>query len=149
MNNNDLVITRQFDAPRERVFDAWTQNEHMRVWSCPRDFTVTFADGDLRPGGAFRSGMRAPDGIEHIVVGEYREIDPPSRLVFTHQWEYEGGRRSPETRVVVELADEGGGTHMTFTQTGFESKESSDGHEGGWSEAFDNLQTYLTALEKN
>lgn len=144
-----LVITRTFDAPRELVWDTWTQREHLLAWLCPKDFVVLFAQGDVRPGGKWRSGMQAPDGSQYIAGGAYRELKQPHRLVFTHAWEKNQYESGVETLVTVTLRDAGNGkTEMTFEQVGFDTVESRDGHEGGWSEAFDNLGAHLGAADR-
>ncbi|MEX0886715.1 MAG: SRPBCC family protein [Phycisphaeraceae bacterium] len=144
-----LTLTRTFAAPRELLWAAWTEREHMLHWFCPRDFTVLFADADLRPGGAWRAGMRAPDGSEYIEHGTYREIDAPSRLVFTHAWEKnESEPAGVETLITITFAEPGQGqTLMTFEQVGFATAGSRDGHEQGWGEAFDNLARHATAAQ--
>src|ERR1700680_2496993 len=84
---NELVITRLFDAPRELVFECWTEPEHLRHWQgAPRGFTVTSQESDIRPSGFFRICMRSPEGVDHWLEGGYREIVKPERLVFTHLW---------------------------------------------------------------
>jgi uncharacterized protein YndB with AHSA1/START domain len=137
-----LVLTRVFDAPRALVFKAWTESQHLLRWSCPNGFTLTHCEGDLRPGGAWRSCMRSPTGIDLWLGGMYREIAPPERLVFTHAWLDENGKPGHETLVTVTLADHGGKTEMTFHQAEFDSVESRDGHRGGWTECFDKLAEY-------
>ena len=132
----ELVITRVFEAPRILVFKAWTERDHLMRWAAPHGFTITHGEGDVRPGGAWRSCMRSPEGVDHWVGGIYREITPHDRLVFTHKWEEDV---AVETLVTVTLAEQDGKTTMTFRQTGFRSVESRDGHEGGWSEAFERL----------
>lgn len=140
--NDELVITRVFDAPREFVWKAWT--EDMDKWSAPRDLTLPVGEGDLRPGGKWRACMRTPDGAELWLGGEYREIVEPERLVFTHAWDQDG-KRGPETLVTVTLMEKGTGTEMHFRQSGFTSSEVMKGHEGGWNESFEKLEEYLTA----
>ena len=139
-----LRIERRFAAPRERVFVAWTEPRHLRRWSAPHGFEIPETDGELREGGQWRAMMRAPDGTEHRLVGTYREIVPPERLVFTHAW-IEDGRPGPETLVTVTFEADDGGTLMRFTQTGFTTRADRDGHRGGWSESFERLDAYLAA----
>lgn len=145
-DDTTLVLSRRFEAPRDLVFRAWTENEHLLKWLCPKGFTVLFGTGDLRPGGAWRSGMRSPAGKDYVVRGVYRTIDPPERLSFTHAWENEQGQPGRETLVTVEFAEQAGQTVLHFEQSGFASKESRDGHAVGWSESFDNLADYLRGL---
>src|ERR1019366_6217451 len=100
-------------------------------------FTIPFGEADVRLGGKWRSCMLSPDGQELWLSGTYREIEPQHRLVFTHQWD--GGA---ETQVSVTLDEVDGKTRMRFRQTGFESVESRDGHQGGWNQGFAKLETY-------
>lgn len=143
--DRELVITRVFDAPRDLVWKAWT--EDMSKWSAPRGFTVPVSEGDVRPGGKWRAMMKSPDGKELWLGGEYHEVVPPERLVFTHAWDNQHGQPGDESLVTVELADIGGKTEMTFRQSGFTSIESRDGHKDGWAQCFDILDELL-ATEK-
>lgn len=139
----ELVITRVFDAPRELVWAAWTHPDHARAWG-PKGTSWTFAEAEVAPGGAWRRCMVADaDGTEYWSHGVYREVVEPERLVFTFAWEERDGSPEHETLVTVTLADLGGRTRMTFRQAPFASAESRDGHEGGWSEAFDDLAAHL------
>ena len=138
-----LVLHRVFDAPRELVFKAWTEPRHLAHWSCPNGFTLTHCEGDLRPGGAWRSCMRSPEGADLWLSGAYREIVEPERLVFTHTWLGDGGKPGHETLITVTFAERRGKTEMTFRQAVFESVESRDGHRGGWNECFDKLAAYV------
>jgi uncharacterized protein YndB with AHSA1/START domain len=143
-SDRELVIKRVFDAPRELVFKAWTDPEHLKQWSAPQGFTIPVAEGDLRPGGKWRSMMRKPDGTELWLGGVYREIVEPERLVFTHAWDDKNGRPGHETVVTVTLVERDGKTEMTFRQGLFDSVESRDGHQGGWTECFDRLEELLS-----
>lgn len=140
-----LVLTRTFQAPMDLVWAAWTQREHLLHWLCPKDFNVLFAELDLRPGGAWRSGMQSPDGTEYIAGGVYHEVQPHERLVFTHTWEQNDLEPSVQTRVTVTLTEKDGHTEMTFQQEGLATIESRDSHKAGWSEAFDNLHRHVAA----
>lgn len=141
---HELVITRVFDAPRELVFDCWTQPEHLRHWQgAPRGLTVTSYESDIRPGGFFRICMRSPEGVDHWLEGGYREIVKPERLVFTHAWLDAGKKPGKQTVVTITLADRGGKTELTLRQTGFASIEARDGHRFGWTSALDVLVDYI------
>ena len=83
-SDSDIQITRSFDAPRERVFDAWTKAEQVAEWWDPSRRPLARCEIDLRPGGAFRfEHQKNADGSAHVFAGVYREITRPSRLVFT------------------------------------------------------------------
>ena len=88
-NQAELRLTRRFNAPRERVFDAWTDPELLRRWwAAGPDWDTPEAEVDLRPGGRYRLSMRNPQsGDVHTVGGEYTEISRPARLAYTWQWE--------------------------------------------------------------
>ena len=142
-NSRELVITRLLDAPRELVFDAWTQAEHIAHWWGPRDFVVPYSKMDARPGGAYRACIRSPEGADYWMRGEFRDVDPPARLVFTWAWEDDDAKPGHETLVTLTFESVNGRTLMTFHQAVFESVEDRDSHEGGWSECFDRLQAWL------
>jgi uncharacterized protein YndB with AHSA1/START domain len=139
-----LELTRKFDAPRATVFAAWTDAEHLASWWGPRGYTALACQADVRVGGTWRVASRSPEGSEHTAGGVYREIVAPERLVFTMAWEgMEDGEPGRETLVTVSFAEEGAGTRMTFQQSVFSSREACDGHDEGWSSAFELLAEYL------
>ncbi|HEX6118528.1 MAG TPA: SRPBCC domain-containing protein [Dongiaceae bacterium] len=140
---HELVITRTFDAPRPLVFKAWTQAEHMVRWFGPRSYTAISAKMDVRPGGAYRAGMRSPDGKEHWMRGTSREIVEPERLVFTFSWEGKEGEMGRENTISISFADVGGKTRMTFRQAFFETAQNRDEHGKGWNACFDHLADFL------
>jgi uncharacterized protein YndB with AHSA1/START domain len=142
-----LRLTRIFQAPRALVFAAWTKPEHLKRWSAPHGFTITRSEGDLRPGGTWRASMRGPDGVDLHLSGKYLEIVPNELLVFTHAWEDESGTREQETTVTVRFADHGRKTKVTFEQGPFDSPQSRDGHQGGWSECLERLGDLLETLQ--
>lgn len=138
-----LTITRIFNAPRNLVFDAWSTPNHLKHWCYPHNFTVPFSEMDFRPGSAYRTCLRAPNGQDHWVQGIYREIVAPKRLVFTHAWEDDEGRPTLETLVTVTFEDLEDRAQLTFHQAAFDSAESRNSHRAGWTETLDNLETYL------
>lgn len=140
---HELVITRTFDAPRALVFRAWTQPEHMVRWMGPNNFTCLSAKMDVRPGGAYRIGIRSAQGKEHWMRGVYRDIVEPERLVFSFSWEGEEGERGRENTVTITFADASGKTRMTFRQAFFETVENRDDHNKGWNGCFDHLAQHL------
>ncbi len=85
-----IVVTRVFDAPRNLVFDAWTDSRHVGNWYGPRGFTLTTYEMDVRPGGVWRFTMHGPDGVDYPNKITYIEIVKPERLVYDH-----GGAGAP------------------------------------------------------
>ena len=112
-SDQEIRLTRLFDAPRHLVFEAMTKPEHVKRWwgRLGEGYSVPVCEIDLRPGGAWRFVNRHPKG-EVAFYGEYREITPPSRLVFTEIFE-----QFPDSVSVVtaDFTDEGGKTRMTAT----------------------------------
>ena len=141
----ELRIERMFNAPRELVFRAWTDPEHIRHWFGPRWHPSSTISMDVRPGGRWRSCLRSIEtGNELWVGGVYREIVAPERLVFTFAWEEEG-ERGLETVVTITFAERDGKTHMVFRQTPFQSTGELDGHHDGWTSSLDRLDDFLAA----
>ena len=131
-------IIRGYGVPREDVFAAWTTPERFARWFGPR-FTAAPVDRivlDARPGGVWRVTLTAEEGFEVTFDGVYREVVPPDRLVFAT-----GDPDDPVSVVTVELADDGGGTAMTFREYGVNAGEES---RRGWMEFFDRLDEHLT-----
>lgn len=146
-----LRIERTFSARRERVFAAWTEPDLLRRWA-PAGIRIGHAEAEIRVGGRFLTEMILEGtGERHVAVGRYLEIEPPSRLRFTHGWLREG--EDPEdvdaraTTVTMELIEDGARTRMVFTQTGFPNQASRDGHREGWESSFSDLDALLTSLE--
>lgn len=140
-----LVIERVFDAPRQLVFDAWTQSEHMAKWWGPRGFKSTVLRNELRPGGAYRIHMLGPDG-DHWTQGVYREVVPPERLVMVGSWaDAQGNPTRPETTLTLIFEELAGKTRLTLHNAIFESTTARDMHNSGWSSALDCLAEYLAA----
>jgi uncharacterized protein YndB with AHSA1/START domain len=157
---NEFVITRVFDAPRELVWKAWTESERLAHWWGPKGFAMLSCKNDLRPGGVFHYGMRAPDG--GVMWGKfvYREIVAPERLVFIVCFSDEAGgvTRHPwapdwplETLSTVTFAEHDGRTRLTMqgvplNATQSERETFQAGHKSmqqGWTGTLDQLANYL------
>lgn len=138
----ELTITRKFNAPRDRVFRAWTDPEKLSKWWGPENRICPFAELDPQPGGRWRTCMRAEDGQEAWVQGEYREVEPPSKLSFTWAWETDG-IPGPSTFISIDFLDHGAETEMVFTHSGFESEEQKRLHNEGWTGSLNSLHTML------
>ena len=136
-----LRLRRTFAAPREKVFQAWTQPEQLKRWKAPGDFTTPVAEVDLRVGGKYRIHMQAPDSTLHKLIGTYRVVDPPRKLVYT--WFWENDPTAVETLVTVEFHDRGGQTEIVLTHELFPNDEVRGRHEMGWTGTLDKLAKIL------
>jgi uncharacterized protein YndB with AHSA1/START domain len=142
----ELRINRLFASPREVVFKLWTDPLHLIHWWGPRGFETLSCDVDARPGGAWRIKTRAPDGMEFSSYGVFHEIVAPERLVFTHGFDFPGKPLGPVTLVTLRFIAENGQTRLAFHQGIFDTVDDRDGHEEGWSSAFDLVDEYLREL---
>jgi len=132
-----LEIRRTFPAPPRRVFQAFRDPSVLRQWAAPDQHRTEEVEMDFRIGGRYRRELRFPDGSLHVLRGEYLEIDPPNRLVYTYEWETIPD--APSTRVEIELEERDGGTDLRLVHSGFESREARDEHRTGWASCFDQL----------
>jgi uncharacterized protein YndB with AHSA1/START domain len=146
-SDDQVLITREFDAPRHLVYEAWTTPELVKRWWSGRRGEVTSAEIDLRVGGRWRYVMIATGGFEVAFHGEYREIVPHERIVSTEVYE---GLPDAEALNTVTLTDHEGGTVLTILVQHM-SKEHRDAHinsgmEGGMQEAMDLLERVAISL---
>ena len=154
-NGECLTITRTFDAPREQVWERWTDPSLYMCWWGPKDFTSPYARFDLRPGGKYLSCMRGPDGKEYWDTGHYEQIDDLKRIVYTDSFADENGNVVPpsfygmggdqpvEMAVEVSLEDIGGKTRMTLEHCGLPGGEMIEQAKAGWNQSFDKLADCL------
>ncbi len=140
-----LALSRWFAAPRALVFGAWIDPARAALWWGPRGFVTRFCAMDPRPGGAYRQGLRAPDGTEYIRRGVFQEIVAPARLVFTYGWEQPDGSVSFDTLVRLRFTEESGGTRLLLRQAPFPGAAARDSHRDGWSSCLDRFADYLAA----
>jgi uncharacterized protein YndB with AHSA1/START domain len=160
MAAEEFVITREFDAPRDLVFKAWTEPERLAQWWGPKGFKLKVANIDLRPSGMFHYGMVAPDGSEMWGKFIYREIAPPERMVFIVSFSDESGgtTRHPmaptwprEMLNTLTLTEHGDKTTITLRSSAYAATEEERatfkaGHssmQGGFTGTFDQLAAYL------
>lgn len=152
----ELVITRVFDAPREHVWKAWIEPARVMRWWGPKNFTTPVARINLHEGGTYLNCMRSPEGRDFWSTGEYREIVPLERLVFTDSFADEQGNVVPASHygmegnwplklmVTVTFEALGNKTRMTLHHTGIPAGTMKELTQAGWNESFDKLAAYLT-----
>jgi uncharacterized protein YndB with AHSA1/START domain len=156
-----FVISRVFDAPRDRVWKSWTEAERLKKWWGPKGFTVTHCKIDLRPGGIMHYCLRMPDGNEMWGKFVYREIVKPERLVFVNSFSDKDGGITVHPMSVnwpremlstVTFEEQGGKTKLTVqwipldTSTALERKTFEEGRESmkmGWTGTMDQFVEYL------
>jgi uncharacterized protein YndB with AHSA1/START domain len=149
--DRDLVLTRIFDAPPEKVYRAWTEPELLKQWFAPLPWTTSQVDQDIRPGGDCLIVMRSPEGVEYPNPGVYLEVVPNERLVFTdaytRAWE---PSEHPFMTVIVTFENLAGKTRYTalarhWTVADRERHEQMGFHEG-WGKCADQLAELLERI---
>ncbi len=145
--DDQILITREFDAPSELVFKAWTTPELVKRWWSGQRGAVTSAEIDLRVGGMWRYVMEASAGFEVAFHGEFREIVPNERIVTTEVFE---GMPDAQAVDTITFAEVDGRTTLTMLVQ-HTSKEDRDGHinsgmEGGMQESMDALEQVAISL---
>lgn len=147
-----VTLTRIYNAPRERVWKAWTDPKQFAQWWGPAGFTNPRCEVDVRPGGAIRIDMRGPDGTVYPMTGVYEEVVAYERLVFTASALDEKGKPLFEVLNTVTFAEQGGKTKLTV-QARVVTKTAGadamlDGMEEGWKGSLDRLGELLNTTQR-
>ena len=135
-----LEIKCLIKAPRERVYAAWTDPVQLRQWFGPENVQTRNLIVDARVGGEFRWDLVNSEGENMTMRGEYRELRPGKKIVFTWQWEDDEDWQNHISIVTVELYDREGDTELRLTHEQLPNEESRDGHTRGWNSALDKLE---------
>ncbi|MBK9409335.1 MAG: SRPBCC family protein [Gemmatimonadetes bacterium] len=151
----DLEISRVLRVPRELVWQAWSDPAHLKEWWCPKPWTTEVRAFDLRPGGAFHTFMRGPDGGTSDNPGAFLEVVPQSRLVWTsallEHWRPAADPWMPMT-AYINLSDEGEHTRYVATVL-HKDKATRDQHEAmgffdGWGTCITQLEQFAASLRR-
>jgi uncharacterized protein YndB with AHSA1/START domain len=151
--DREILMTRAFNAPRQRVFDAFTKADLVQRWYGPRDWTMPICEIDLRAGGSYHWVLRSPDGTEIHTRGTYQEVAPPERVVSSEQFEgfAEVGWRPEDASInTMVLAERDGQTMWTATVR-YPSQAVRDGAlqspmEAGMNESFSRLDELVATM---
>ncbi|MEY2541124.1 MAG: hypothetical protein QOI22_726 [Verrucomicrobiota bacterium] len=142
--NHSLEIKRHIKAPRDRVYAAWTDPAQLKQWFGPESVQTHDLIADARVGGKFRWDLSNSEGEKMTCCGEYRELQPGKKIVFTWQWQDDEDWENHISIVTVELDDAEGGTELRLTHEQLPNQESRDGHTRGWNSALDKLEKFIT-----
>ena len=159
----DFVITRILNAPREKVWRAWTEREHLVLWFGPKGSTISHAALDFRPGGTFHYAMRSTDGTEMWGKWTFREIVAPQKLVLVSSFSDAKGGLTPapmidnwplETLSTTTFEEHDGKTKITLRWAPLNATESQrqtfakmhDSMQQGWGGTFEQLSVYLAKI---
>jgi uncharacterized protein YndB with AHSA1/START domain len=137
-----LELKCRVDAPPQQTFRSLTEPAELAQWWGPHGFTTPEIELDLRVGGNYRFGMQPPDGDLFHLSGEFLEIAPPSRVVYTFRWD-EPDPEDRETVVTLSLAAVGEATDVALSQGEFASQGRLELHRDGWTDGFEKLRELL------
>ncbi len=144
MNSTSVRLTRLLPADIERVFAAWSEPELISRWFVVEPSWTAKATNDFRVGGKYRLEMRRSDGTVFLCWGEYLEIDPPRRLVFT--WS-SAAPAIQNSRVTIGLVSVGSSTELTLVHEQLPDTEEGRAHAIGWEGSLANLERFLASRE--
>ncbi|MFF5313718.1 SRPBCC family protein [Streptomyces massasporeus] len=138
-------LRRALDGSCPTVFRELTDPRELTRWWGPDGFTIPSVESDLRPGGAYRIAMRPPEGELFYLVGEFLEVEPPERLVYTFRWE-DPDPEDRETVVTLSLHDiDAARSELVLDQGDFASERRRSLHEEGWSQGLGKLGELLAS----
>jgi uncharacterized protein YndB with AHSA1/START domain len=128
-DKNEVKLSIQFNAPVDKLYAAWHKTELLQQWFAPGEMLVGQMMSSFAEGGKFRVVMQQPDGEEHIVMGEYLEIIPNQKLVFSWQWvgEEEVTQVSLSFKALNDTTSE-----LNLQHSGFSDEHSAQMHQNGW-----------------
>jgi uncharacterized protein YndB with AHSA1/START domain len=149
----ELLFTRTFDAPRDLVWQAWTDPKHIGAWWGPDGFTTTVEKQELKAGGSIVLNLQGPDGRTYPCRGVYREIKKPEKIVYSGIADDDnpcGAGLPPRSTVTVTFAEKSGRTTVTIL-TQLENPADRDaviahGFRQGWEASFDHLAQHLASV---
>jgi uncharacterized protein YndB with AHSA1/START domain len=135
-----LVLKKSFNAPVEKVFEAWSNPEIMKLWFKPNAKWQTKTNNTFKIGGSYNHAMISEDGnTSYDHFGEYKEIVPNQKIFFT--W---SSQAVQNTLVTVELEEVNGRTNLTLTHNLFPTEEEKGKHNQGWEECLKNLENHFS-----
>jgi uncharacterized protein YndB with AHSA1/START domain len=138
-----LEIKRLIKAPRDRVYAAWTDPVQLKQWFGPENIETHDLVADVRVGGKFRWDLSNAEGEKMTCRGEYRELQPGKKIVFTWQWDDDEVWMNHTSIVTVELFDCDGGTELRLIHGQLPNEESRAGHSRGWNSALNKLEVLV------
>lgn len=138
-----LEIKRFINAPRARVYTAWTDPEQLKQWWGPEGVRTRNFTADARIGGKYRWDLYNQEGEEMTVFGEYRELIAGKKIVFTWKWDDDEAWETQNSIVTIELSDRDGGTEVKLTHEKLPSEASRDRHNEGWNSVLDRFEKFF------
>lgn len=146
-SKHSLHLTRWYSASPAAVYRVWTDPDYIRLWFKPTEqFTHDHVEMDVRVGGRYRIGFRSPEGKTDCVCGEFLEVAPPNRLVYSWVWDEPNAHAGVQSEVTVSFTPEKDGTRLELHHVKLTGEGMPDEHALGWSGAIDQIQAVVDTL---
>jgi uncharacterized protein YndB with AHSA1/START domain len=143
-DKTSLEIKRFINALRDCVYAAWTDPAQLKEWFGPENVRTRNFTADARVGGKYRWDLINEEGEDMAISGEYRELVPGKKIVFTWKWDDDEAWKYTSSVVTVELSDCDGGTELRLIHEKLPSEESRDRHNEGWNSVVDQLEKFFS-----
>jgi uncharacterized protein YndB with AHSA1/START domain len=144
-SNPTIQVSKSFDISKEKLYKAWTEPEELKQWWKPMDKQLTKVENEITEGGTVR--YQFEDNLQ--VRGEYKEVTPGEKLVYSWIWEVpEESLHKGEYLLTVSFKDDGdGGSSLDISQQNIMEEHAVKPHQTGWDEALEDLKNYLASAE--
>jgi uncharacterized protein YndB with AHSA1/START domain len=139
-----VEMKRFIKAPRARVYAAWTDPGQLKQWFGPENVQTRELIADARVGGEFRWDLTNSEGEKMTCRGQYLELQPGKKIVFTWQLQDDEDWKNHTSTVTVELSDRDEGTELRLIHEQLPNEQSRDAHNEGWNSALDKLEKFVT-----
>src|SRR3954447_26278268 len=140
-----LEMKRFIKSPPETVYAAWTDPARLKQWFGPEGVETNDLVAEARVGGIFRWDITDPEGDKMTMLGEFRELLPARKVVFTWQWQEDEAWENQISLVTVELSPCDGGTNLRLIHEQLPNARSRQGHTEGWTSALDKLDQFVSS----
>lgn len=144
IEKTSLEIVRFINVRANRIYEAWTDPAQLKEWWGPEGVRTRNLTAEVQVGGKYRWDLTSPDGEEMSAIGEYLELIPGKKIVFTWKWEDDEAWDNRTSVVTIELFERDGGTELRFRHEQLPSEESRDRHNEGWNSLLDGLEQFVS-----
>ncbi len=149
MNNTTqqtIEATRQFNKNVQELYDAWTNEDKLKQWWHPANNKLVLVENEIKEGGNIRYEFATKNGEKSfVIIGQYKEVQPAAKLVYTWNWKIPGSGDTPENHfeLTVAFSDDANGSRIHITQKDLDAREAIHPHQKGWEEELERLAQFL------
>lgn len=139
--------SKQFNKGVQELYDAWINGDKLKQWWHPANNKLVHVENEVKEGGTIKYEFETKEGNKSFVItGEYKEVQPASRLVYTWDWEIQGKDKSKANHIelTVEFSGDDNSSKVQITQKDLDANEAVHPHQKGWDEELDSLNNFLS-----